>query len=223
MRSDLFGTHLETTATAGITIQNAHMVRAAVSGELMARQGSMVAYQGDIDFRYQGNGIGRRIKSAVTGEGLPLMRCVGQGDVFLAHNAQEVHLVDLDGDSLTVNGDNVLAFEPGVDWDIHMLDGATSLAAGGLFNTVFTGHGRVAILCHGTPVVLTVDIPTYVDLASAVAWSSSLDTSLRRTARIGALIGRGSGEALQIGFSGFGFVVVQASEGPHVAAHDHPG
>jgi uncharacterized protein (AIM24 family) len=220
MRSDLFGTHLEITAS-GMTLQNSHMVRATLDGELMARQGAMVAYQGDIDFKYQGSGLGRLVKSAVSGEGLPLMRCVGQGEVFLAHNAHELHLVDLDGDSLTVNADNVLAFEPSVDWDIRLVDGATSLISGGMFNTVFSGHGRVAILCYGAPVVLTVDAPTYVDIHSAVAWSSSLRTSLRRTARMGSLVGRGSGEGLQVGFSGYGFVVVQGSEGPYVPEHTH--
>ena len=42
-----------------------------------------------------------------------------------------------------------------------------------------------------------------------------------RTAGAGALIGRGSGEAFQLAFSGQGFVVVQASEGPVVPKHSH--
>lgn len=220
MRSNLFGTHLETTPITGMTLQNPRMVRASVDGELVARQGSMIAYQGNLDFRYQGPGLGRFLKSAITGEGLPLMRCVGQGEVFLAHNAQEIHLVELDGDSLTVNGDSVLAFEPTVSWDIRM-DSATKVTSGNWFTTVFSGVGRVAIVCHGTPVVLTVDVPTFVDLQSAVAWTSTLRTTIRSTAKLSGLVGRSSGEALQIGFTGAGFVVVQASEGPHVPEHEH--
>ena len=63
--------------------------------------------------------------------------------------------------------------------------------------------------------------PTFADIQAAVAWSSSLTTSVRRTAGAGALIGRGSGEAFQLGFSGQGFVIVQASEGRVVPPHNH--
>ncbi len=67
----------------------------------------------------------------------------------------------------------------------------------------------------------TGEAPTYADLQSAVAWSSSLQTRLVRTAGAAALIGRGSGEAFQLAFAGQGFLVVQASEGPVVPKHDH--
>ena len=53
----------------------------------MARQGSMVAYQGNVDFAFEGGGASKFIKKALTGEGVPLMRCQGQGDVFLAELA----------------------------------------------------------------------------------------------------------------------------------------
>ena len=225
MRSALFGPeHLEAETQERFVLQNPRMLRVRLDGEVMARQGAMVAYQGQVDFAYQGaGGLGKLLKRAVTGEGLPLMRVTGRGDVFLAQNASELHLIDLsEGDALTVNGANVLAFDPTLTWDIRRVEGASALS-GGVFNTVFTGHGTVAISCHGTPVVLTVDAPTYADLQSAVAWSSSLRTSLRRTATAGALIGRGSGEAFQLAFEGQGFVVVQASEGPTVPPHDHGG
>ena len=47
------------------------------------------------------------------------------------------------------------------------------------------------------------------------------DTFADLAAGAGAIIGRGSGEAFQLGFSGQGFVVVQASEGRVVAPHTH--
>ena len=65
------------------------------------------------------------------------------------------------------------------------------------------------------------EAPTFADLQSAIAWSSSLRTSIRRTATAAALIGRGSGEAFQLAFEGQGWVVVQASEGPVVPTHAH--
>lgn len=212
MRSELFQQAREN-SRPGMHLQNNKMLRVGLDGEFLARQGSMVAYQGRVDFSYEGaGGVGRFFKKALTGEGLPLMRVSGQGDVFLARDAWDVHLVDLEDERLTVSGENVLAFESGLSWDIRRIEGAGMLS-GGLFNTVFEGRGRVAIACHGTPVLIDVDRPTFVDTDSAVAWSTSLRTGVRRTAKVGALIGRGSGEAVQLSFEGKGFVLVQASEG----------
>ncbi|HTW13949.1 MAG TPA: AIM24 family protein [Nocardioides sp.] len=221
MRSELFGTNLESTSGDRFTLQNSRMLRVALDGEVMARQGAMIAYQGQVDFAYQGSGgMGKFLKKAFTGEGMPLMKVTGRGDVFFADDAMEIHLVNLDNDALTVNGSNVLAFDTSLAWDIKRVEGA-SMMAGGVFNTTFTGTGTVAITTHGAPVVLNVDAPTYADIQAAVAWSSSLTTAVRRTAGAGALIGRGSGEAFQLAFSGQGFVVVQASEGRTVPTHSH--
>ena len=71
--------------------------------------------------------------------------------------------------------------------------------------------------------VLQTDAPTYVDAQAAIAWSAGLQTSIHRTMKAGALVGRGSGEAVQLTFTGSGFVIVQASEGEGVAPHSHGG
>ena len=224
MRSELFGQNLEKAGDDRLSLQNPRMLKAHLEGsELLARQGAMVAYQGQVEFAYEGaGGVGRFLKKALTGEGVPLMRCRGTGDVFLAQDANELHILDLDGDAgVTVNGANVLAFEPGLTWDIRRVEGASALS-GGVFNMVFSGTGRLVISAFGTPVVLdTGEAPTYADLQSAVAWSSTLQTRLVRTAGAAALIGRGSGEAFQLSFQGAGFLVVQASEGPVVPTHSH--
>ena len=227
MRSELFGQNLETTSDETLSLQNPRMLKARLQdSELLARQGAMVAYQGQVEFAYEGaGGVGRFLKKALTGEGVPLMRCRGRGDVFLAQDANELHILDLDGssDGVTVNGANVLAFETGLQWDIRRVEGASALS-GGVFNMVFSGTGRLVVSAFGTPVVLnTGEAPTYADLQSAVAWSSSLQTRLVRTAGASALIGRGSGEAFQLAFAGQGFLVVQASEGPVVPTHSHGG
>ena len=72
----------------------------------MARVGSMVAYQGQVQFEALGSGgIGKFLKQKLTGEGVPLMRVSGRGDVFLAENAADIHLIDLEqGDALSING-----------------------------------------------------------------------------------------------------------------------
>jgi uncharacterized protein (AIM24 family) len=224
VRSHIFASAVQAPPADGpMALQNPKLLRVALNGQLMARQGAMVAYQGAIEFAYEGSGAAKFLKKALTGEGVPLMTCTGRGDLFLAQDADEVHLIDLDGDSVTVNGRNVLAFEPGLQWDIRRIEGA-GILSGGLFNTVFTGRGRLAVTAHGSPVVLDTSVaPTFVDMQSAIAWSSNLQTSVKRTAGMKALIGLGSGEAFQLAFAGPGFVVVQASEGPTVPPHEHPG
>ncbi|GEL95610.1 AIM24 family protein [Cellulomonas composti] len=216
MRSTLAGNIEKAGEPGSFQLQNERMLKvdlAGTGGFFYAKQGSMVAYQGDVDFDHQGSGgVSKMFKKAFTGEGMDLMKVSGSGDVFLAQDADELFLLHLEGESVTVNGANVLAFESTLTWDINRVEGA-SMMSGGLFNTTFTGTGSLAVSAYGTPVVLEVDQPTFVDMQSAVLWSSSLTSTVRRTAKLQSAIGRGSGEAYQLGFTGQGIVVVQASEG----------
>ena len=51
------------------TIQNPRLLKVELSETtVMARNGAMVAYQGDVRFEHKGGGIGRLIKKAATGE-----------------------------------------------------------------------------------------------------------------------------------------------------------
>ncbi|MEU4831663.1 AIM24 family protein [Streptosporangium sp. NPDC023615] len=217
MRSSFFGNLDQGHLPGHFTLQNAKMLRVHLNGEVMARQGSMVAFQGQMDFDYEGaGGVGRFLKKMVTGEGAPLMRVRGQGVIFIASNADDVHLFYLENEALTVNGTNLLAFDPQLTWDIQRVQGA-GVATGGLFNTTITGTGWVAVTAHGAPVLLdTAQAPTFADSQSAVCWSAGLQVGVNRTVKVAALIGRGSGEAAQLAFRGEGFVLVQASEGPIV-------
>jgi uncharacterized protein (AIM24 family) len=80
------------------SLQNKKMLRVDMRyGEVMAKAGSMVAYQGDVRFTKQSSGLGRMFKSAVTGEGVSMMTCSGQGDLFLADDAGEVQIMYLAG------------------------------------------------------------------------------------------------------------------------------
>lgn len=196
-----------------IALQNERLLRVRLGEPFMARQGSMVAYQGNVDFAFEGGGASKFLKKAFTGEGLPLMRCQGQGDVFLAEQANYVHLLQLTNSGLSISGKNVLAFSASLDWNIERVKGG-SIATGGLFNTTLRGSGWVALTTDGPPVVLNAaEAPTYADTNAVVAWSANLQTQLKTSFKAGALIGRGSGEALQVAFHGHGFVIVQPSEG----------
>ena len=138
------------------TIQGPRLVKVELSEtSVMAKSGAMVAYQGDVHFEHKGGGLGRLLKKAATGESLRLMTCEGTGEVFLANQAMLVHVIKLNDDSMTVNGQNILAFETGIDWDITKVKGGTAgMLAGGLFNVHLKGTGTVALVSDGEPVKL---------------------------------------------------------------------
>ncbi|MEU5716776.1 AIM24 family protein [Streptomyces sp. NPDC020403] len=216
MKSDLFSsTHMAGPASApGMSLQNAKSVKYVVNGEMHARQGSMIAYRGTLQFERKGQGIGGMLKRAVTGEGLPLMAVRGQGEAWFAHEAANCFIVEMEqGDVLTVNGRNVLCFDASLSYEIKTVKGA-GIAGGGLFNSVFSGFGKLGLICEGHPIVIPVSAqqPVYVDTDAVVGWSAQLTTSLHRSQSIGSMVRGGSGEAVQLVLQGEGFVIVRPSE-----------
>ncbi len=198
------------------TLQNKRLLKVELSAtSVMAKNGAMVAYQGDVHFQHKGGGFGRLLKKAATGESLRLMEATGSGEVFLAHQAMLIHVLRLSDDSMTANGRNILAFERGIEWDVtRVKGGAAGMIAGGLFNIHLRGSGLVALLSDGEPVRLDVaEAPTFADPQAAIAWSGGVTTSLKADVQAKTLIGLGSGESFQLGFSGSGWVLVQPSEG----------
>jgi uncharacterized protein (AIM24 family) len=211
----------ETETGEAFTLQGPRLLKIELSEtSVMARNGSMVAYQGEVSFQHKGGGLGRLLKKAATGEQLRLMEASGSGELFLASQAMLVHLLRLNDDSLTVNGANILAFQTGIDWDVTRVKGGTAgVLAGGLFNIHLQGTGLVALVSDGEPVRLDVsEAPTFSDPQAAIAWSGGVKTSLKTEVQAKTLIGLGSGESFQLGFSGHGWVLVQPSEGRQVAA-----
>jgi uncharacterized protein (AIM24 family) len=198
------------------SLQNSKLLKVELNQvTIQAKLGSMVAYQGEVTFEHAGSGgMSRMLKKAVTGEGQSLMKMTGSGEVFLADTAQDIHLIYLEDDSITVNGPNLLAFDSGIDWDIQRVQGASGMMGGGLYNTELKGSGWVGILSDGPPVLLNVaSAPTFADAQAAITWSSGVTTSLKTDFKAKNLIGRGSGESIQMAFQGQGWVLVQPSEG----------
>ncbi len=195
--------------------QNPYTLLINLNGTVLAAQGSMVAYKGQVDFDRKGAGFSRMTKSAFTGESLPLMKISGIGDVFLARNGALVHIIELENDELTIASRSVLAFTDGIDWDIGVIKGGVmGLAAGGLFNTNLKGVGTIAITSIGTPVVIPVnDEPVYADINSIIAWTTQLNVSIKSSFKAKSLIGMGSGESFQMSFTGNGYIIVQPGEG----------
>ena len=220
MQSTL-GEFQETTSEQPFALQNSKLLKVSLDQiTIQAKAGSMVAYQGEVAFEHAGaGGMSRMLKKAVTGEGTKLMRMSGTGEVFLADTAQDIHLIYLENDAITVNGSNLLAFDAGIDWDIKRVEGVSGMMGAGLFNTSLTGTGWVAIVSDGPPVLLhTGDAPTFADPQAAITWASSVQTGIKTDIKLKNFIGRGSGESIQMSFAGAGWVLVQPSEGRVQAA-----
>jgi uncharacterized protein (AIM24 family) len=88
------------------------------------------------------------------------------------------------------------------------------MMSGGLFNVRLEGSGMIAITSHYEPLTLlvTLDQPVYTDPNATVAWSGNLQPDFVTDISFKTLLGRGSGESIQMKFSGEGFVVVQPYE-----------
>jgi uncharacterized protein (AIM24 family) len=214
--AETLGQFKETEGAEPFQLQGSKMLKVRLADEtIQAKLGSMVAYQGDVKFEHAGSGgLKRMAKKAVTGEGAELMKISGSGEVFLADLAQEIQLVKLAGEAITVNGANLLAFDADIDWDIKKVDGVSGFMGGGLYNTHLSGSGYVAMLSDGPPVMIELDgTDTFADPQAAITWSEGVKTSVKADVNLKTFIGRGSGETVQMAFSGNGWVLIQPSEG----------
>lgn len=231
MRSDLFDKqNYEVEAQGGFGLQNRKTLKVTLrAGEqLHALKGSMVAFQGDVDFHHKSaGGMGKWLKQNLSGEDTPLMTVTAKSqlaDVFFADVAKDVFIVELeDNDSLSVNGESLLALQDTLTYDVHRVKGA-GVMAGGLFNTLIRGRGKIALTTDGPPFILSTEHPTAVDIQAAVAWSGNLTPTVRNSMNVKSMLRGGSGEALQYAFQGPGMVIVQPSEGrPEVQAKSGGG
>ena len=215
----------ETETGEAFSLQNSKLLKVELSDvTIQAKLGTMVAYQGDVSFEHAGSGgMQRWVKKAATGEGANLMKVSGRGEVFLADLGQEIQLIKLESDSITANGANVLAFDSEIDWDIKRVEGVAGILGGGLYNMELSGTGYVALLSDGPPVMLEIGgEETFADPQAAITWSSGVTTSVKTDINLKTLIGRGSGETVQMAFSGRGWLLLQPSEG-RVAAPSQSG
>src|SRR5699024_8268265 len=119
MRSNLFdAANQERQTTDRWTLQSSKMLRCSLTPdapEIISAAGAMVAYQGQMDFSYQGSGGGMKLlKKMATGEGGNMMRTRGHGEIFYAHQADEIFLIQLEGEALTLNTTNMLAFDSSI-------------------------------------------------------------------------------------------------------------
>jgi uncharacterized protein (AIM24 family) len=188
-----------------------------LAGRAWTKMGSMVAYRGSVKFTREGvleHGLGRMLKKAVSGEGAKLTKAEGKGQIYLADAGKKISVLHLQGDSIFVNGNDLLAFEDGLMWDIKLMKKMAAMMAGGLFNVKLDGTGMVAITTHYEPLTLKVapGAPIITDPNATVAWSGSLSPEFKTDVSFKTFLGRGSGESIQMRFDGDGFVVIQPFE-----------
>jgi uncharacterized protein (AIM24 family) len=152
----------------------------ALDGTVMVKAGSIIGYTGDVTFTGKSSaegGITGFVKGTITDEGTPVMEADGSGHLYVADQGKKIQILDLDGDeSISVTGNDVLAFESTVDYEIGTVGGISEAVAGGLTNVYLTGPGAVAITTHGDPLVVTPPVNTDPD--ATVAWSTDLSPSV---------------------------------------------
>lgn len=198
-------------------LENERMLEINLNGQVWIKTGAMVAYTGQMKFTREGifeHGLGRMLKRAVSGEGTRLTKVEGTGRLYLADQGKKISILHLDGDTVFVNGNDILAFEPTIEWDVKLMRKIAGLLAGGLFNVRLAGRGLVAITTHYDPVTLQVrpQLPVSTDPNATVAWSGGLTPEFKVDVSLKTFLGRGSGESIQMCFQGDGFVVVQPKE-----------
>lgn len=203
---------------------------------VIARQGSMLYYTGDVTFTpySMSGGMGGGMPSAgaiagaagrmMQGEHVGLMIAEGSGTVYFGRNGLYVQVIELDGTSaLTVEAERLLAYEGNVQTSIVSLSsqggvrGAVrgAVTGQGMFTTQVTGYGTVAVLSHGGAIALTVGgakPQVVVDPQAYVGHLGHITVDLSAQVGFRDVVGRGSGEAMQLKLSGQGTVWVQASE-----------
>ena len=204
----------------GFRLNGARVLEIALQGKpVRAATGSMIAYTGEVSFRNAGMGGGDGLRAALkrraTGESVALMQCSGNGTVWFAKDAMDVVVVELAGDTLNVESEQLLAISDGLRTDVAFagLRGASS--GQGLFTTTVAGSGAVALLSAGGPPIaleVTPQYPLVVDPDAFVASTGRLNQTFVTDVSWRNLVGESSGEAFSLRFDGTGVVYIQPEE-----------
>lgn len=219
-RDTLFG-NTPVESSDAFALQNSKMLKVTLgqqSGmkELFAKSGSMIAYQGGVTFDGNSRSWAQQQTTRMTRQVLPLMKVSGAGTVYFANQAQDLFILELKGDSFTIDKDNLLAFSPGLRWDVVRVDTGQQIGGMDAFNIELTGNGHFVACSQGAPLVMNVDPSNYyfADADAVLGWSSSLAVSMQAAVTSSSVTSmRGTtGEGWQMNFSGEGQVIVQPAE-----------
>jgi uncharacterized protein (AIM24 family) len=200
-------------------LEGRRVIAASLANEtIRAVTGSMVAYEGQITFKHAGMGGGEGLMGAlrrsVAGEGLSLMECSGHGTVYFAQKAEEVTLIPLNGETLSVEASSLLLVDGGLRTDVKFTGLRGASTGQGLFTTTVTGQGTVGIVSDGPAILLEVSpqYPLVVDPDAYVASLGQLNQSFVTDITWRTAVGGGNGEAYSLRFDGSGIVYIQPAE-----------
>lgn len=203
---------------------NSKVIRAQVNAQapVLARRGAMLGYDGTIAFRPLGatQGGAGGILGMAAGESALMMAAEGQGSVLYGYRGLYVTVINLNGESLSVEADRLLAHSANLQTSLEVIAqggiraAVRGMATGqGLFTTKVGGHGAVAVLSHGGTIALPVNGESVgVDPQAYVGHVGNLNVDIKAKVGWRDAVGRGSGEAFQLQVTGTGTVYVQASE-----------
>ncbi|WP_194816497.1 AIM24 family protein [Nocardia sp. XZ_19_385] len=200
--------------------QSKKVVEAQLNGTtIRAISGSMIAYEGNVQFKSAGFGGGDGVlagmKRRATGEKLSLMECQGHGRVFFAVNGQDVTVVNLNNETLQVESQQLLAFAGNLRTDVRFAGVSGASSGQGLFTTTVTGQGQVALLSAGGPLIhleVSPQYPLIVDPDAFVAAQGNVQSSFITDMSWRTVVGQDAGEAFQIRWDGQGVVLIQPAE-----------
>jgi len=210
--------HAEDSSNSGLfELESDRVLECNLNGMIWMKVGAMIAYTGQMKFTREGmleQGLGNFLKKAFTGEGASLSKAEGRGKLYLADGGKVITVLKLNGETVFINGSDLLAMEASLSKEITMMRKISAITSGGLFNVRVSGRGQVAFGTHGPALVLRVTplSPVYTDPQATVAWSGSLAPEFKTDVSLRSFLGRGSGESFQMLFQGDGFVVVQPCE-----------
>jgi uncharacterized protein (AIM24 family) len=198
-------------------IENDRFLKVNLDGQVWTKMGSMVAHEGKIKFsreRIFEHGLGKLLKRTASAADTRLIKTNGRGRLYLADKGKKIYVLSLDGEVIYVNGNDLLAFQKGIRWDIKLMRRIAGMQAGGLFSVKLSGSGLIAITTHYDPLSLRVtpQAPVTTDPNATVAWSGTLSPKFRTDISFKTFLGRGSGKSIQMVFQGDGSVIIQPQQ-----------
>ena len=199
-------------------LENDQILKVDLEGSIWTKFGAMISYTGDVHFKREGTivkGLSKKFKLTSKADEFPLMKAYGMGEVFLSDQGKKVSILKLENDTVFITGNNMLAFDAGIDFDIKFLRKMPGMLGGGLYSIKLSGTGFLAISTHKEPLVIKVTKgrPVVTDPKATVAWSGNLRQEIQVDVNLGSLIGQPNGaEPLQMKFEGDGYVVIQPYE-----------
>ncbi len=152
------------------------------------------------------------MKKALTGEGMKLVKATAkQPSTLLCSDAGKgiTTLKLAGGESIYVSGENVLAFENSVKWDITVAKLSSAVGNWKLFHVKLSGPGDVAVIAkYPVRMEVTPNCPVYTDPKNTIFWSNGLNLSIKTDIDLASLVGNKHGEEYQMKFEGSGYVVI---------------